>query len=158
MIRKMISLSVLLVILGKVFSVSEAYAKHQRKHQEGETWGLEEKFFYKSHSILKHQDKLDLSDEQYETIRDLKLNMKRSLIKQKAEIELVKLDIREKLHDDKINMKDVNELIDRKFEFEKAKDKTVASAIAELKGVLSTEQRQALKDLWKKKCARKKAK
>lgn len=44
----------------------------------------------------------------------------------------------------------INKLIDEKYELEKARAKSLVKAYAELKGILTEEQKKRLKDLHKK--------
>lgn len=112
--------------------------------------GLDEKIFYKAHFLMKNQEELGLSDEQVEKIKDLKVDVKKDLIKKDAEIEILAVDIKAKLYEDKIDVKAINKLVDQKYEIKKEKAKTLVEKYAALKGMLSEEQMGKLKGLFKK--------
>ncbi len=116
----------------------------ERRHK-GKIHGLEKKFFHKFDLAMAQQVKLDLSDEQYEKIKMLEINTKRDLIKKQAEIDVAKIDIKVKLWEDKIDNEGINKLIDKKYEFKKAKAKTLVNAYAQFKNILTEEQKKILK-------------
>ena len=108
------------------------------------------KVFHKAHFLLKSKEELGLSDKQVKKIKDLKLEAKKDLITKKAEIEVLALDIKAKMHEEKIDTKAINKLIDKKYELKKAKSKSLVGAYAALKNVLTKEQKKKLKGLYKK--------
>lgn len=114
--------------------------------------GLDEKIFFKAGFLLKNQEELALTDKQIEQIKELKFATKRELVKKDAEIDLVKIDIKEKLYEDKVNVNEVNSLVDKKYDLKKAKAKYLVKQYADLKGVLTDKQIKEMKALWKKSC------
>jgi len=118
--------------------------------------GLGGKFFFKAHFILDHADEIGLTEEQQNDIRNLKNELKKNLIKQEAEIEVVKVDVDHLVHQNPIDTEVVNRLIDQQYEFEKAKSIKEVDAIARLKQILSAEQYEKMKELLKGKQASKK--
>jgi len=108
---------------------------------------LDEKIFHKAKSMLKDQDELGLSAEQVTKIQDLKSATKREVIKRDAEIDLVKVDIKEKLHEDKIDVEGVNTLIDKQYGLKNAKAKYFVKTYADLKNILTEEQMEEFKRL-----------
>ncbi len=151
MIRKLVVFPLLVFFL--VFSLvpyvaqADGYGREKRYHK-----GLDEKVFYKAKFILENQDELGLSDKQVEQIKDLKFATKRELVSKDAEIDLVKIDIKEKLYEDKVDVPGMNALIDKKYELKKAKAKYLVKQYADLKGILTDEQLKAMKTLWRKSC------
>lgn len=111
--------------------------------------GLDGKFLYKAHFILENAEGLGLSDKQKEEIKKLKMDTKKNLIRQEAEIDILALDIEQKMHGSSIDTKAVNELIDQKYELKKAKAKSSVEAIAKLKQSLSDEQHKKMKEIFK---------
>ena len=145
--KKMVGISSLLACLLIIFALSVAYAGH--KHQgKRRRYGLEKKIYHKLRLVIVNQDELNLSDKQVEKIEDLKINVKKDLIKRNAEIDLIGVDIKSRLRDEKIDKKDINSLIDRKYELKKAKAKSLIDVLVELKNTLSEEQEKKLKDIW----------
>ncbi|MBN1688825.1 MAG: hypothetical protein JW893_06960 [Candidatus Omnitrophica bacterium] len=96
---------------------------------------------------MKNQEALGLSDEQLDVIKKLKWDLKKEMIKQTAEIDVLEVDIDAALYEDTVDMEKVGGLIDQKYEYKKAKAKTIAGAVAELKKILTEEQLAKLKEL-----------
>jgi len=112
--------------------------------------GLEEKFMYKAHKIMKNSDELGLSDEQVDSLRALKVAAKKNWIRQNAEIEAIAVDIKAGLYENPVDAAALHRLIDQKYELKKQKSKDLITAYAQLKAMLTEEQWKTLKDLWKK--------
>tara|TARA_B100000315_G_C14311680_1_gene466665 strand:+ start:224 stop:679 length:456 start_codon:yes stop_codon:yes gene_type:complete len=117
-----------------------------KKHKKG----LEKKVLWKAHFFLKNQDELKLSDEQMRQIKDLKVSVKKDLVKRKAEIDLIKIDIKSALYEETINTEAINKLIDQKYDLKRSKAKYLVSKYAALKSILTDEQAKEVKALWKK--------
>jgi Spy/CpxP family protein refolding chaperone len=128
--------------------VAHAYdrGKAKKSHSKSDK-GLKEKFFHKAHFMLKNKKKLGLSTEQVKKIKDLKIKTKKDLIKRKASIDIIAIDVKVQLWEDVINAKAVNSLIDKKYELKKAKAKSLVGAYVALKNVLTEEQKEDLKAL-----------
>ena len=80
----------------------------------------------------------------------MKLRAKKKLIKDKADIEILSMDIIAKLHEDVINTKNINKLIDEKYDLKKQKTKSLIETYIELKNILTEDQREKLKTLCNK--------
>ena len=106
--------------------------------------------FNKAHFLFKNKEELELTDKQVEEIKDLKISTKKDLIRKKAEIEILALDIKAQMYGDAIDTKAINELIDKKYELKKAKTKSLVEAYAALKKVLTKDQKKKIKELYKK--------
>ena len=113
------------------------------KHKDN----LETKVFKKVHIIMKNKDELKLSDKQITEIKNLKVNAKKDLIRKKAEIDVISVDIKSKLWDETIDVSGINKLVDQKYDLKKEKTKSLIAAYAELKKILSKEQKEKLKEL-----------
>jgi hypothetical protein len=145
--KKMVGIFSLLACLLIIFALSVAYADHKQQGKQ-RSYGLEKKIYHKLRLVIVNQDELNLSDKQVEKIEDLKINVKKDLIKRNAEIDLIGVDIKSRLRDEKIDKKAINSLIDRKYELKKAKAKSLIDVLVELKNTLSEEQEKKLKDIW----------
>ena len=165
--RKMKLIALLTVIaVGCLASVSYAdrngkgcctFGRKSGEHGEKswghkEQWGrghgdLDDKFFHKASMVLKNKKELGLSDKQVSDLKSLTLDTKKSLVMKKAELEVLSLDIRSKLMDETIDTKAVNALIDKKYDLKKEKEKSLVTAFAALKNILTDEQKTALKEL-----------
>lgn len=151
-----------LMVLALIFCLSqEAFSAHGYAGKSGygchmgskggysHKKGMESKFTRKAHFFLKNKEELDLTDKQVATIKNLKLSVKKDLIKRDAEIEILALDIKAKMWEDTINTTEINKLIDKKYDLKKEKAKALVAACAKLKGVLTDKQKDKLKGLCK---------
>jgi Spy/CpxP family protein refolding chaperone len=136
-----------LLALGLIQSPAFAEKKggyvQGRHHQKS----IQEKFFKKVKMLHRYQDELNVTDNQLEQIRELKITLKKELIKKKADIEIISLDIRSLLYEDEVDLNAVNKLVDQKYEIKKSKMKMVVRSLSELKKILSKEQMDKLKDI-----------
>ncbi len=142
------------LMLAMLLSLSSAYANgHCAKcgsHGKGGD-SLEKKFYMKAHMVMENSDELGLSSQAVDEIKALKMETKKSLIRQDAEIKIAGMDLEEGLHAYPVDVEAVNKLVDTKYELKKEKAKTVVAAIAKLKSELSADQYEKLKTLWKDK-------
>ncbi|MBN2144419.1 MAG: hypothetical protein JW774_07340 [Candidatus Aureabacteria bacterium] len=106
---------------------------------------LEGKLFNKLHRIIMDKEDLKISDEQFTKIKDLKHNIKKELIRKQAEIDILAIDIKSKLWEDKIDKEGLDKLIDEKYEVKKAKTKALINAYVELQSLLTDDQKKKLK-------------
>ncbi len=143
-------------LIAAVFlSVSFAFAGHPGKCRMGKE-NLSDKYFMKTMFILENSDELALTEDQIQSIKKLKIETKKELIKKEAELDIIGLDIHSKLMEDKINTKDVGKLIDQKMDLKKQKMMTLVESFASLKNILTDAQKKTLKDLHKKSMKNKK--
>lgn len=148
-LTRIVSVAVVFALTFGVLTLG-VYAYDYGKAKEGCYWNLEEKFSYKAHFILKNTEELGLSDKQVEKIKDLKVKTKKALIGKKAELDVLALDIKGELWKDTIDTGAVNKLIDKKYELKKEKARSLVSAYAALKGILTEKQKEKMKELRKK--------
>lgn len=118
---------------------------------------LKAKFFHKAYFLLKSKDQIGLSEDQAASIQSLLLETKKTSIRQKAENEVLKMDIHSKLRDKKADEAEIQKLIDQKYENKKNIDKTYLSAYLKLKSTLNDKQWEAFKNLKKEKMSAAKA-
>lgn len=146
--RKDLIVAITLVLtLGLMQSVAFAekrgdygQGRHHQKSIEGK--------FIKTVKIIHHnQDELNVNDNQLNQIRELKIALKKDSIKKKAEIMIITVDIRSFLYEDEIDVDAVSKLIDQKYEIKKAGMKKVVKSFAELKKILTKEQKEKLKEV-----------
>jgi len=134
-------------ILSAITFEAYAYDSGKAKRSHGKS---KKKFFQKAHFVLKNEEELGLSDKQAEQIKNLKIKTKKDLIRKKAEIDILAIDIKAEMRKDPINTNAINKLIDKKYGLKKDKAKALVSAYAALKNTLTAEQKTKLKDLLKK--------
>ena len=120
-------------------------AQGHRKGKRHDGYGLENKFFHKLDLAIANDVKLAISDEQFEKIKMLELNTRKNLIMKRAEIAVLKIDIKLKLREDIIDKESINKLIDKKYELKKDKAKTLIDAYAQFNNILTEEQKKKLK-------------
>jgi len=93
-----------------------------------------------------YQDKLKLTDEQLDQIKDLKVALKKDLIRKKAEVKVIKIEIHSLMYEKEIDLAAINKLIDQKYEIKKAKSKMVVDSCVKLKKILTEEQLKKFKE------------
>ena len=155
--KKMIALMAVLAVLAMGAMPYAAMAEGHKKGMmgKGDKAGLEGKVCMKAGFMLKNEEELGLSADQVKKIKDIKMSVKRGLIQKNAEIDLVALEIKGLLYEEKVDVKAVNALVDKKYDLKKAKAKDLVQAYANLKAVLSADQMKEMKSLWKKGCSKK---
>lgn len=149
--KKLVVVPLLAVFLMSGIVTHIAQADGYRK-KDGYHKGFDEKIFYKTKFMLKNEDELELSDKQVDKIKELKFAIKRELIKREAEIDLVKIDIKEKAYKDKVDVAGMEPLIDKKYELKKEKAKYLVKQYVALKEILTDKQLEEMKKLWRKSC------
>ena len=112
--------------------------------------GLDKKILMKAKFFLDKSQDLELSDDQIAMIKTLKIDVKKEVIKQNADIEIIGIDIDSAMYAKKIDTGAINDLIDKKYDTKKAKAKYLVEKYAQLKGILTAKQTDTLKELWKK--------
>ena len=108
-----------------------------------------EKFFHFAHLALENHEELGLSEDAVKKIRELKIGTKKSLIRNRAEVELLMVDVISKLHTEKPEISEINKLIDKKFDVKKAGMKKLIAAFIGIKKLLSKEQIKQIKAICK---------
>ena len=143
----------LLIILVAAFCTTTCYADYGSKYckKTKRYEGLEEKLFYKAHFILKNEEELGLSEKQVDQIRKLKIDTKKDLINKQAQIDLIGVDIKTQMWEDPMDLDAMNELVEHKYMIKEAKTKALLAAYAQLKSILTEDQKTTLKRLWLKK-------
>jgi len=116
----------------------------------GKKGDLESKFYSKAHLFMSNQEEIGLSDDQIAKIKELKMDVKKDMIKRNADIEILAIDIKSALYAETIDVNAVNALIDKKYELKKEKTKALVAAYAAIKEILTKEQKDKIKSLYKK--------
>ena len=138
----------LALILGGSTAFANANCEMMKHGGEGAITGV---FFMKAHCILRSSDKLALTEEQEKTIRDLKIDIKKTVIRQQAEGQILDMDIFLAMKPDKIDSTALQALLDQKYEGEKVQAKTIANAYVKLTEILTGEQWKTLTTIEKEK-------
>lgn len=135
------------IILCGLLSTSLWACPQQKK---SDPYCLESKFSEKAHMIFSYQNELNLSNEQVEKVRNIKVHTKKSLVDLKAEIEKSSIDIFSSLWKQPVATSEAYAAIDAKAAASAKKQKLLVDAIASLKGLLTEEQLQILTNLYLK--------
>ncbi len=139
-------------VVAALLTLSSAYAGHgdggcgKRDGCGGDGFG--QKFFMKAHFILEHAQELGLTQAKVDEIHRWKMEAKKKLIKQQAEIDVLALDIKSKLMQTPMDADGIKGLLDQKYDLLKAQSKESVDALAKLKNSLTPEQHAKLKALW----------
>lgn len=148
--RKGMLKTIVCLTLSLFVSSVSAYAFFGR-NGESKDGDLESKFFWRAGFLLQNSEEIGLTDDQVETIKNLKMDLQKNLIRKNAEIEILGLDIRSALKEEDVNQETVNSLIDQKYELKEQKTKDLVSAYLRLKNVLTEEQKAKKKELYSQK-------
>jgi hypothetical protein len=119
----------------------------------GESTGcpLADKFFDKAHFFLDNWEEIGLSEDQVKTIKMMKMDVKKQMVKAKADMEIMMIDMKVKLMEPKVNVEGINAMIDQGSAAWSAGAKQTVQAYAKLKAVLSEDQMAKAKSIWMKK-------
>ena len=109
--------------------------------------GHDEMLFKKAHLALAKATELGLSVDQISKIKALTYNLKKSMIKEDADIKSLCLDIKEAITKDTVDTNAVNSLIDQKYALKATKAKEAIQACVNFKTILSKDQYTKLKDM-----------
>ena len=113
---------------------------------------LDKLLFYKFKLIMLNEKELNISSKQMEPIKDLMIATKKNIIRQDAEIEILALDIKAALLKETVDIEGINAIIDKKYNIKRNKAKTLITAYAELKNILTKDQVSMMKELMKGRC------
>ena len=144
---KFLAVAALAIALVVGIGVASAFADGGYKGKGGH--GLDDKFYMKAKMALSHQDDLGLSDDQVKKIKDLKHKIKKDVIRADADVEIIIVDIESAMWEDMIDIEAVNKLLDKKYDIMKGKAKEIVAACAELKEILTKEQKEKMKAMMK---------
>lgn len=129
----------------------DGFGRHHGKHHGKRGKGMDGMLYHKAHFLLMHQDELGLSEDQVKRIKSLKTSTQKAVIATEAEIDIVKVDLRAAMWEEEPDAAAVRGLVSKKYDLKKEKALTVTDAFLELKTVLTAEQKDKAKAVWKKK-------
>lgn len=144
-----------IAILLMTASVACAYS-HDSGAKKG--YGAEGSLCMQMARGMKYKTELALSMEQETQLKALEIAMKKELIRQNADIDIIDVDLKAGMLEDVIDRDALNMLIDKKYEMKKEKAKYLLGVHAQFKEMLSKEQHDMLKNLahkgMQKKCSK----
>ena len=133
-----------LVVLAVMVFCSVSLAE---PHGQDGKEDFQSKVIGKAHMMLINQEELGLSEEQIKQVKDIKIKLKKDMIQQGAQIEILAVDIMAALWADKVDKEAVDKLIDNKYDLKKAKAKELVAAYVKLNEVLNEDQAKEMKSL-----------
>jgi hypothetical protein len=95
-------------------------------------------------------EEIGLSDEQVLNIKKIGMEAKKQAILGKAQMEVAFLDMKAKLHEPKVDVEGLNQMVDQFSAGMADSTKKTIQAYAELKSTLTPEQMAKAKQIWKK--------
>ncbi|VAW13966.1 hypothetical protein MNBD_BACTEROID05-371 [hydrothermal vent metagenome] len=101
-------------------------------------------------SLWVNQDALGITDDQLDSIKDIKYVALKKLIQLKADKEIVLVDFHSAIWKDLIDVNKVNNLIDAKYKSKNKSAKTYVKAMSDIQKILSKEQRNQWRTILKK--------
>ncbi|GEM_PF-3350404 len=144
------------LLLTLLFVSGQAFADHegkwamrgQDKAEEEYQCPVVEKFMSKARFFLKQKKELSLSEDQIQSIKQLKVGVKKAYIQQKAAHEIFSLDIEQALSEPKPDVNAVGALIDQHAVSMAKMSKDTVTSYVNLKAILSEEQLAKVKELY----------
>lgn len=109
------------------------------------------KFMKKAEFFLDNQKEIGLSEDQVKTIKALKADVKKSYIRQTAEMQIFDMDIQNKMSETPVDVPGLNTMIDNASTGMAASAKATIESYAKLKAVLKDDQMEKVKEIWGKK-------
>lgn len=137
-----------LVFIASVTNAQEGMMKG--KHEKGmmsHTYMKGEKHHGGHKFFLGMKDELGLRDEQVSKLRALKSQTEKQMIRTKADLEILEIELRDLLHQDKVNVKAVDSKIEKIGELRTEMHKVHAHAKLDAQKVLTPAQVKKLKEL-----------
>lgn len=111
---------------------------------------LEKMFLQRTHLLYKYKDELQLTEDQISKIKKLSLDIKKGLIRNSAELEVIELDMQGALMEEDIDTALLGSLIDNKNDVLKEKSKLIVSTYEALNEILTAEQISQITELRQK--------
>lgn len=106
------------------------------------------KIMKKAHFFLENQKALGLKEDQVKAIKAIKMDVKKTEIRQTAEMQVFYLDLKSKLSEPKVDEAGLNAMIDSMSSGMVASAKASVAQYVKLKSILSDEQMNKAKEIW----------
>jgi len=90
-------------------------------------------------TTLMNKSELGISENAFNKIKEIKINIKKDLIKSAAEVDLLAVDIKTKLWEAS-DINEISKLIDKKYEIKKESMKKLVSAMLHFKKAVTEDQ------------------
>ena len=109
--------------------------------------GWDDKLIGKIYFALQNADDLELTAEQTSDLKELKRSVKKQVIQSDAAVDVVKIDLYAAMAEDPMNVDEVNDLVDQKYDAKKHKAKSLVQAYAKFQSILNDEQKTKMKSM-----------
>jgi Spy/CpxP family protein refolding chaperone len=140
------------IVLGTCLLTAGVFAFGDEQKTRGNRRGghnQAQKLFMTVKVILHNQDKLKISDEQVKEITKIQTETQKTMIKNKADADIINVDLKTAFQKDDSDINEINRFIDAKYEKEKENAKLLAGAFVKVRAILNSEQKETLKNLIK---------
>lgn len=107
------------------------------------------KLMKKAHFFLENQKEIGLSEDQVQAIKAIKIEAKKSYIRQEAEMKIFEMDLDQKLSEPKVDVEALNAMMDSASAGFAQGGKATVASYAKLKAVLKDDQMAKAKEIWK---------
>ncbi|MEW6087827.1 MAG: hypothetical protein AB1498_05935 [bacterium] len=104
----------------------------------------------KTEMVLKNAKTLELTEDQVSKMRALNSDCSKNNIKNQAEIDLLRIDKKDMLMKDEVNLEDVKKILNRIAELESANDLSCIETNIKIRKLLNEKQNEKLKEIKKK--------
>ncbi len=104
------------------------------------------KFLMTAHEYLEHRKQIGLSEQQVSDIKGMKLEMKKSMIRNMANMQVFMLDMKQQLSATTLNSEAINSMIDQQMSTMAAGAKETVAAYVKLRSVLTADQQVKFKN------------
>lgn len=101
---------------------------------------LKKKFMF----VWENKEALNLSQDQLNKLKELKRSATKDLIRQSADAKVVKVDLKSEMWEPTIDLNKVNVLVEQKYDAKKKVALTYVKAIADMRNILTEQQRHML--------------
>ncbi len=105
-------------------------------------------FFKKASFLLDNQKEIDLNEEQVQKIKTLKLEVKKRMIRQGAEMQVFAMEIEDKMHQPEVDVEGLNAMIDQAASGFAQGAKATVTDYAALKALITKDQMAKAKEIW----------
>ncbi len=106
------------------------------------------KVLMKAHFFTSNSDEIGLSQDQVAQIKAIKMQTKKRMIQDGANMQLFMIDVESKLMEEKVDVEGLNALIDQGTTGMTASAKESVKAYADIKAVLTPDQMKKAKEIW----------
>lgn len=106
------------------------------------------KFNMKAYWLMRHKDELGLTADQVAKIKSLQLDMAKNMIRGQAEMKIGMMEMENQLSQETLNVEAIESMIDSGMAGMATGAKASVKAYAELKSLLTEEQKAKAKEIW----------